>query len=99
MSKVQIVKIPEEVRDKIQMLQYEYDSKKELLTHMINAGVNIENEAFKTYESEYQKVFVNYNNAKQDMQTKYLEPAVPGKLLKWNLNFFNAEATCEYEAD
>ena len=97
MSKVQVIKIPEDICNKIQMLQYELDAHKELLAHMINAGVDVNTDAFKEYNKQYEDIFTEYNRVKQELQTTRLEPNVDSKLLKWNLNFITTEVTCEIE--
>lgn len=91
------IKIPEDVRDHIQSLQYEVESRKDLLAHMVNTGVDIHSDTFKSYEKEYQEFFVQYSLAKESMQEKLLVPAVPGKLNSWNLDFESCEVTCTYE--
>lgn len=92
------VRIPEDVRDDIQALQFEVESRKDLLAHMINTGVDTTSDGFKRYEKEYQEFFVKYNIAKEDMQNKILKPAIQGTLLSWNLDFSTCEAVCTYEA-
>lgn len=97
MSKVKTIAIPEDVCSLIQVLQYEVDARKELLSHMIGAGVDTTSEAFNAYNKNYEDSFKEYNKAKSDMQAKYIEPEITGKLLNWNLNFYTAEVTCEIE--
>lgn len=92
-----IVKIPEDVRDRIQALQYETDSRKDLLGFMVANDYAIAGESFSTYHEEYQNYFVQYSIAKEEMQKQYLEPAVDGKLLNWNLDFSTCEVTCTYD--
>lgn len=96
-TKTTKVTIPEDVRDHIQSLQYEVESRKDLLAHMINTGTDIDSEPFKKYEKEYQEFFVQYNVAKEAMQKNLLEPAVQTKLISWNLDFESCEVTCVHE--
>lgn len=95
--KTTIIRIGEDVRDHIQALQYEVESRKDLLAHMIQTGTDTSSEAFKRYEKEYQEFFVQYNIAKETMQNTALAPQVKGKLISWNLDFATCEATCSYE--
>lgn len=95
--KTKIVTVNEEVRDKIQALQYEVESRKDLLAHMIQTGTDIKSEAFRRYEREYQEFFVQYNMAKETLQNAVLAPKVEGKLVSWNLDFASCEVTCSYE--
>ena len=93
-----VVTIPEDVKNGIQALQFEVESRKDLLAHMVNTGVDITSETFKSYEKEYQEFFVKYNVAKEALQDQYLKPAVEGRLVNWNLDFASNEVTCNYEA-
>ena len=92
------VTIPEDIRDTIQALQFEVESRKDLLAHMISTGIDLTSDTFKSYEKEYQEYFVKYNLAKEDMQNNCLKPAVDGKLINWNLDFASCEVTLNYEA-
>lgn len=91
------IRIPENVNNHIQAMQFEVESRKDLLAHMINSGVNITSDTFKAYEKEYQEFFVKYNLAKDEMQSTHLVPAVDGKLISWNLDFASCEVVCNYE--
>lgn len=95
--KTTVIKIGEDVRDHIQALQYEVESRKDLLAHMIQTGTDTGSEAFKRYEKEYQEYFVQYNIAKEALQNQVLSPQVEGKLISWNLDFASCEVTCSYE--
>lgn len=95
MSK-KIVTVPQETVNHIQALQYECESRKDLLSFMLDKGAAPTGEGFKAYHDEYKDLHTQYEKAKEEMQKTVLEPAVPGTLLKWNLDFDIGEATCEY---
>ena len=92
-----IITINEDVRDQIQALQYEVDSRKDLLTFMVDKGCDVSSDSFKAYHKEYQEFHIQYEAAKEEMQKQILEPAVPGKLIRWDLNFATCQAVCVYE--
>jgi hypothetical protein len=81
--------IDEELCTKIEMLQYEVFSRKEVITTYLNTSNNASNDLFKAYQNEYKEYFTQYNKAKQEMTTKYGVPT--GKA--WNLDFATRELT------
>ena len=91
------ITIPENVRNDIQALQYEVESRKNLLTFMMQNGTDIDSDNFVKYHTKYQEFFNKYEHAKQAMQDTYLQPQVEGKLINWNLDFATCEVTCEYD--
>lgn len=97
MSKKNIT-VPQERVTRIQALQYECDSRKDLLTFMLDKGAAPTSEGFRAYHDEYTKLHAQYEQAKEEMQKAVLEPQIPGTLLKWNLDFSTGEAACEYAA-
>ena len=97
MKKKLTIKIPYEVSIKIQALQYECESRKDLLTFMINNNTDIANDNFKKYHKEYQDFFTELNLLKEEMKHTYLDPKVPGKIIRWNLDFSTYQVDCFYE--
>ena len=91
--------IPEEIRNKIQALQYEVESRKDLLTYMAANGTDIHSEAFTSYHQDYQDFYVQYQAAKDELQNTILAPTVPGKLNHWDLDFASCKVVCVYDKD
>ena len=81
--------IDEQLCTKIEMLQYEVFSRKEIITSYLNMSSNISSELFKAYQDEYKEYFTAYNKAKQEMLKKYQVLAVNN----WNLDFTTRELT------
>lgn len=75
--------VRKELVEKIEALQYEVESRKDILSHMIANGMNTTSDKFVKYHDEYQAFFMNYNKAKQEMMKEY---GVPNNV-NWNLDF------------
>jgi hypothetical protein len=74
---------------KIEMLQYEVNSRKEIITAYLQMSNNTASNLFKVYQDEYRQYFTDYNKAKQEMVDKYEVPV--GR--SWNLDFATRELT------
>jgi len=79
--------VNKEIVEKIEALQYEVESRKDVITQMLSNGMNTESAMFAKYHNEYQEFFVMYNKAKQEM----VNSVGIGNGQSWNLDF----ATCE----
>lgn len=88
-----IITIPEDFCNLIESLQYEVDSRKDLLNFMVNSGIDVENDSFKKYHKQYMEYFVKYNTAKSELQQEYIDTR--GSFNRWNLNFATGEVTAE----
>lgn len=81
--------IDKELCDKIEALQYEVESRKDVITQVLSGAVAVRGELFANYQDEYKKYFIAYNKAKQEMIDAYKIPAN----CDWNLEFHNCELT------
>ena len=92
MSKV--IKIEDQdIINLLQRLQYEVESRKEIIGFIISTdGIN--SESFKKYEKDYQDFYIQYQEAKAQFEELYVKPAVPdASFINWKLNFERAEVT------
>lgn len=80
--------IDEQLCTKIEMLQYEVNSRKEIITAYLQMN-NTTSNLFKSYQDEYKQYFTEYNKAKQEMLEKYEVPANRS----WHLDFATRELT------
>ena len=87
------VTVDEELANYIEGLQYETESRKDLLAFMIGNGYDTNSEAFKAYEKEFQEQFIQYNQAKSELEQKYVYPVTNGVRVNWNLDFGTRELT------
>lgn len=81
--------IDEQLCEKLEMLHYEVNSRKEIITSFLNMSSNISSELFQAYQDKYKEYFTAYNKAKQEMTKKYEVPAGEN----WNLDFNTRELT------
>ena len=82
--------INEELCTKIELLQYEVNSRKEIITAYLNADI-AKTVAFEEYQKEYTNCFTEYNRAKQEMLNLYNVPTKSN----WSLDFATRELTYE----
>ena len=59
-NKVQKIKIDEDISTKIEALQYEIDTRKDVIAFMIASDMNMETDAFKKYSKELTEFTVQY---------------------------------------
>ncbi len=86
-------KVTQEWVNRIEALQYEVTARKELLTHMIGAGVSFEADGYRRYHAEYLDFFRKYEDAKEAFAEEYVYPETDGKRVDWNLDFRTCEVT------
>lgn len=87
-----IIKIDDETVLKIEQLQYEIESRKDVIAQALSGTINMRNDMFKKYHTEYQEYYKKYNKAKSEMVAKYMKGTeYEGKA--WNLDFESQELT------
>lgn len=81
--------IDKEMCNHIEALQYEVESRKDIITMVLSGSVSIRGDLFEQYQEEYKSYFIEYNKAKQAMLEAYKVP----KNSNWNLEFRSCELT------
>lgn len=82
----------QEIINLIEAEGYEVSSRKDLLSHMISAGIVPSDSNFQAYHKEYQEHFVKYEALKAELEKAYVLPLAPdGRKLTWNLDFATRE--------
>ena len=76
---------------KIEALQYEVESRKDVIAQILGNGFRVAGDTFSKYQDEYRDFFIQYNKAKQEMLDAY---GVDSKTA-WNLEFTSCELTVE----
>lgn len=94
MLEIKII-IPEEEKNKLQLLATEVESRQSLIAFMINNDM-INSMNFQLYQNEYKQFYFQYAQAKTIFQKKYVDPILIEKNIilekaSWNLDF----NTCE----
>ena len=91
------VVIDESIRDLIESYDYEYNSRKELISFMIANNMDITTESFKAYQKEMTHFLVKFNTAKEEISKKYVYPIIGDKEATWNLSYPTCELTINYQ--
>lgn len=79
--------IDEKLCTKIEALQYEVESRKDIIVQTLAGMVSVSGDLFKQYQDEYKDYYIQYNKAKQEMLDTY---GVSGNVI-WNLDFRTRE--------
>lgn len=85
----------EELLSLIEGLQYETESRKEILAYMIDKGMS-GTENFAAYQKEYSEYFVQLSTAKSTLEAAIREKIPAGmELRSWNLEFASRQITVD----
>lgn len=77
----------------LERLNFEVTSRKDLISFMIERGMDISGESFKVYQEDYRKLYAEYELAKQAFERTEVQTISPYKKFAWNLDF----GSCEVE--
>lgn len=83
--------IEDSIASNIEILQYEVESRKEIIAQILSSMIHVQGSLFENYQKQYHEYFVAYNKAKSDMLKAYNIPASAN----WTLNFDTKELTYE----
>lgn len=83
----------QEVINHLEALNYEVSSRKDLLSYLIQQGVQPAEPAFQAYHKEFQDFFIQYETAKSELEKVYVKPLGDG--LTWSLDFATKELTVQ----
>lgn len=81
--------IRDELCNKIEALQYEVESRKDVIAQIVAGSLVMKKESFDAYQNEYKQFFIQYNKAKQEMLDEY---NVSNDAM-WSLDFNSKELT------
>lgn len=97
---VEVIRVPDDIVNYMEVLAYEVESKKDIIAEMINTE-RIHSQAFKEYEKEYEKIFVTYKAAQEELYTKYIvnNPKCVGRNVTWNFLYKTKEFTITENVD
>jgi len=89
-----IKKITTAERDKLQALNVELDARKAIISEFLKSGVNVTTPAFKAYEEAYFKVFMEFEQAKREVEKNYvLGELTDDVTANWEVNYDKCEIT------
>lgn len=96
-TKTYKIKITTELRDYIESLHYEVESRKSLLTFAMEKGLT-NTDSFREYHKEYRECFVMYEQAKHDLEESYVKPTLDeDEKADWELIFSDCEIVVRKE--
>ena len=82
-------KIPQEISDYIQILDYEKKAREDLVITIITAGIDPQSENAKFYFEEYIQYTIKLNIAKMELQTMYIPNDIAREDVNWLLVYEN----------
>ena len=93
------IKIETALRDYIQALHYEVESRKSLLVFAMERGL-IGTEAFEKYHDEYKEHFIMYKHAKSNLEEVYIKPIIrDDQHVDWELDFYESEIIIKFKKE
>lgn len=95
-KQVERIKIDEEITLKIEALQYEIDTRRDIITFMLASDMNTETESFKKYSKELTEFKIQYEEAKKLIEEDYVIPMMEKQKCNWTLDFSTSEITINY---
>lgn len=91
------IKIENKLVDYIEALQYERDRTNEIVAFMLAHDYDTHTPAFKQWDKDNQTAYVKYQEAKNELESKYIRsrPEWKDKKVNWNLDFATQTLTAE----
>lgn len=87
-----IVAIPEEVVNRVQALDIETESRKNLIAYMLSSNLTTATEQFEAYQKEYRDFYYQFDIAKSEIERDYVRTAIENPI-RWELNYSTGEVT------
>lgn len=91
------IKVEDKIVDYIEALQYEKDRTNEIVAFMLSHDYDTHTNAFKQWDHDNQEAYVKYQEAKNELENKYIHsrPEFKDKKVNWNLDFATKTLTAE----
>lgn len=90
------IKLPQDLVNQLEKLQYEVDARRGLIEFLLNKNYDITSGTFKEYHDEYVNKHVEFEQLKNQITTSYVAPLLTEEELKtalWNVDFETCELT------
>lgn len=92
-------KVPKELSDYIESLQFEVNRTKEIVAFMLSTpGYDVHSDTFKAWEKDNQKAYAELCAAKNNLEHEVLPKLLPeesGPIQTWSLDFYTHEVMLE----
>ena len=91
------IRIDDKLVDYIEALQYERDRTNEIVAFMLSHDYDTHTPAFRQWDKDSQEAYVKYQEAKNELEKKYVQPRPEfrDKRVNWNLDFATKTLTAE----
>ena len=96
-KKTVTVVVDEKVRNAVEACDYEYATRRDAVTFMLANNMDINTEAFKSYQEEMKKFNVMFSKAKSEIERVYVLPVTEGKPASWSLDYETAILTITFK--
>ena len=88
------INIPIDFCNYIELLAYETESRKKLLAFM--KKINVDDDKYDELFKEYFQFYVQYEQAKRELEDNFLKPKLKNKNFSWTLHFNIGECEIEF---
>ena len=85
--------VEESVRDYVESLDYEYSTRRDAVTFMLANNMDISTDSFKKYQKEMAEFSAMFNEAKREIEKRYVLPIIGDKKVTWTLEYSTCELT------
>ena len=89
------LEVAREIVDIVESYDYEYSARKDVISNIVANGMSIDNDIFKKYQREMIEFNVQFNQAKKEVEEKYVIPATNGALCSWTLDYSTGKLTID----
>ena len=86
MKKTVVIDVDKDLCNTIEMYDYEYKCRKDIIAHLIDSGIGIDNPSLEAYMKKAEESYKSFELAKQVIQEKYINPDYPDAI-NWNLTY------------
>lgn len=95
-NNTQVIKVEEKVRDYVESLDYEYSTRRDLVSFMLANNMSTDTDAFRKYQDEMAEFNAKFKMAKNEIEKTYVLPVIGDKKVRWSLSYDTAELTITY---
>lgn len=96
------ITVDQDLVNKIERRQFEYLSRQDILARLMEGHWDEEDvlnsKLFRAYEKQYLDAKIAYENAKAELERRYIQEQYDGRQIRWNLDFASCVVTIEGEA-
>lgn len=93
--------IPQEKINEVQRKDVDMSSRRDIITYILSNNIQIPKERFNEYQNDYSLAYINFENAKKEIEETYVDNnMLPGeKKNNWTLDYNSNILTIFYTED